>query len=111
MGATVTDDESRHIESWKDYILENPDYYSHVIFRRGYNLDPFQNIVDNNKYVVISKGRRERSHEIDSPYIKDFNFQNALLRHLIASRDFSSALALVAIFKRDMDVFLDNRPI
>ena len=48
MGATVTDEESRHTESWEDYVLEKPDYYSRVICWRGYNLDLVWNIVDIN---------------------------------------------------------------
>ena len=74
MGASVTDDESRHTESSKDYVFENLDYYSCVICWRGYSLDPFGYVIDNYEYVFVTEGRWEGSHEVNSPNIEDFYF-------------------------------------
>jgi hypothetical protein len=55
-----------------------------VVGLAGSSLYLFGHVVHRNKYVQTAEGGRERSHEIDAPYIKDLNNKNGVEGHHIS---------------------------
>lgn len=67
---------------------------------------PFRYIVYNYKYVNITKGFGEKSHEIYVPQIKQFNLQNISECHLLFHGDSSYLLAPITSFHKSISIFV-----
>jgi hypothetical protein len=69
----VTNDGLWGTESVENVGLDEFDYNLVIISLGGYNLDPFKDIIHPYKNILKPKRWREGSHEVDTPYVKDFN--------------------------------------
>jgi len=68
----------------KNILFQKLDHYFVVISSTCFDFYPFWNIVDNDKDVHITKKNWKWSHEIYTPYIKNFNDQNQIEGHHVS---------------------------
>jgi len=69
----ITNDGPRGIESAENVSLDELDHNLVIIRLGGHNFDPFRDIIYPYKNILKPKRWWEGSHEVDTPYIKDFN--------------------------------------
>jgi len=71
----VTNEDLGASKTREDYLLEEPNYHSGVINGASNGLHPLRDEVDDEQDILVATGGLERTHEIDLPYIKDFDFK------------------------------------
>ena len=98
VGAFITYDSPRCTKTRKDVPMNELDHNSSIIGGRGSGLYPLGHIVDRQEDVKVSKGWRERAHEINPPNIKYINFKNVGKGKFMTPRDISHTLAPITLF-------------
>jgi hypothetical protein len=83
----ITYDCSRRTKMSKNSVSKKLDHNSVIIGLACNCLHPFGHIFHNNQDVQIAIGVRERSHEINAPYVKNLNNQNGIEGHHIPFRN------------------------
>src|SRR5207249_4967288 len=84
MGSTIT-----HYRSWRPVPGKNMGFHkiyndSSIVSTSCLRLDPFRYIINSKENVIVSKGRRKRTHEINPPHVKYFTYKNRIKWHLIS---------------------------
>jgi len=72
MSSLITDNSPVYSKSTKDVRLDKIHSNSSIINLCGYNLLPLEDIVRRKQYVYKTKGNREWSYKVYTPYIKYF---------------------------------------
>jgi hypothetical protein len=106
--ASVTNHYSRHSKTRENGVLEEALDGVGVRLITWKGLYPLGHVVYCHQYVFVTLGGREWSHEVYTPNVKDFNFQDRLLGHLAPPRDISGPLALITSEYESMCI-LENR--
>ena len=57
---------------------------------------PFRDIVYSNQNELVAEGIRKKSHEVDTPNIKNFDFKNRVQGHHVSSQNFPNFLTICA---------------
>ncbi|GJW61558.1 ribonuclease H-like domain, reverse transcriptase, RNA-dependent DNA polymerase [Tanacetum coccineum] len=78
---TITNYSTRSSTSGKKIFQEFND--SGIISGERFCCNPFRQVIDGHKNVLVPLRRWERSHKIDAPYVKDLAYLNCVLRHFI----------------------------
>src|SRR4029450_5357644 len=81
MFTSITDKRTRSTKTAKDISLNELNHNCVVIGFGSNGLYPFRYIVHRHKYVLMTSRWRERSHEVNAPYIKYLNNKNRVERH------------------------------
>jgi len=106
----VTDDSSRCTKPTKDVCL-NELVHNLVIIGLGcYSLYLLGNIVHRHQNILTSERKWKRSHQVDSPNVKDFNNQDGVQRHHIPLGHCSKALASITCPTKIISIFEQGRP-
>jgi hypothetical protein len=84
--ASVTDDGSGCTKSAEDVGLDEFHYHFVIIGLGGHGFNPFGNIVYPNQNVLIPKRWWKGAHEIDTPDIKNFDYEVGVQWHHISLR-------------------------
>jgi hypothetical protein len=84
--ASITDDGLGSTESTEDVGLDEFHYNLVIIGLCGHDFYPFGDIVYPNQNVLITERWWKEAHEIDTPDIKNFNYEDGVQWHHISPR-------------------------
>ncbi|KAL6284641.1 hypothetical protein ACE6H2_015570 [Prunus campanulata] len=73
VAASITNDSPWSTKPCENIILQELQHHLMIIGFGGYGFHPFRHIINSNKYVSITKGRWEWSHEINTPHIEELH--------------------------------------
>jgi hypothetical protein len=76
--AFVTDDGSRSTKSTEDVGLDEFHYHLVIIGSGGHGFNPFRDIVYPYQSILIPKRRWKGAHEIYTPNIKNFDYEDGV---------------------------------
>ena len=85
MRSIITSYRSMGAKSGEDVVFEKFDNHFVVIGLCRHNFYLFRDIVHNNQNELVAEGIREWPHEVDTPNIKNFNFQDRVQGHHVSS--------------------------
>jgi len=85
MRSIITNYRSRGAKSGEDVFFEKFDNHFVVIGLCWHSFYPFRDVIDSNQNELVAEGIREWSHEVDTPNIKNFNFQDRVQGHHVSS--------------------------
>jgi len=106
----IVDDSLRGAKPIEDVCLDELDNKFMIIGFGSSNLYPLGVIIHYHKNVLIPIGKRERSHEVDAPYIKYFNDQDGVKRHHVPLCHCSKVLAPNTRLTASIGVFEQGWP-
>ena len=88
MRSIITNYRSGGAKSGEDVLFKKFDNHFVVIRLSWHSFYPLRDIIYSNQNELVAKGIREWSHEVDTPNIKNFNFQD----------EFRGIMSLLEIF-------------
>jgi len=83
VGTIVTNEDMGDSEMGEDNICEEPSNHSGVIGGASKGFHPFGHTIYHDHDVLVPSGIWKRAHEIHTPNIKNFNFENVVKEHFI----------------------------
>ena len=95
MSALVTDDGLGHPEPREDMLFDELDHDFVIIGSSRDRLNPFGHVVHSQKDIEVTVRRREWTHEIDAPTVKDFDHKNWGQGHHVSTGHGTQQLATV----------------
>nr|GEZ20359.1 hypothetical protein [Tanacetum cinerariifolium] len=105
----ITYDSSRGTKSGEERFKELANN-SGVIGGERFYFNPFRQITDGHKNILVPSLRWERAHRVNAPNVKDFTNLDGVLRHLITLWNFSLSLARVTIFDKLVGIIVNGGP-
>ena len=100
MRSIITNYRSGGAKSGEDIFLEKFDNHFVVIGLCGHNFYSFRDIIHSNQDELVAEGIWERSHEVDTPNIKNFDFENRVQGHHVSSRNFPNLLTICTLLAK-----------
>jgi hypothetical protein len=70
---SITNDCPRGTKSTENVGLDELDHNLVIVSLGGHSFKPFRDIIHTHKNILKPKRCWEGSHEVDTPYVKDFN--------------------------------------
>ena len=85
MRSIITNYRSGGVKSGEDVLFKKFDNHFDVIGLSWHSFNPLRDVININQNELVAEGVREWSHEVDTPNIKNFNFQDRVQGHHVSS--------------------------